>query len=156
MKPSLHSLIHLLSFLLNHLRLPCPELDPILDNISNFTAHSTNEHFFITTLHGLRRKHSLYCKGGVFTDTLTSSGHPIVAPVCFLGNVFTESLPSNGYTCHNIEMGLVPGNGLVMKMFLRRNTSRFHFRQVLNIVSWICSIRGSYKIPASLSSHYFC
>jgi hypothetical protein len=105
MKPSSHSLIHFLPFLLIHHRLPSPELDPVLDN-SNFTAHSTTEHLFITTLHGPRRKHSFYCKGEVFTDSLPTSGHPIVAPACFLGNVFTESLSSNEYTRHNIEMGL--------------------------------------------------
>jgi hypothetical protein len=31
-------------------------------------------------------------------DLLPSSGRPIVAHICFLGNVFTESLPNNEYT----------------------------------------------------------
>jgi hypothetical protein len=50
MKSSCHSLIPFLPFLLNHITLPSPELGPILDN-SNFTAHSTTEHFFVTTSH---------------------------------------------------------------------------------------------------------
>jgi hypothetical protein len=32
---------------------------------------------------------------------LPSNGRPIVARVCFRGNVFTESLPSNGSIHHN-------------------------------------------------------
>jgi hypothetical protein len=28
--------------------------------------------------------------------------HPIVAPLHLHGNMFTESLPSSWYTCHNI------------------------------------------------------
>jgi hypothetical protein len=38
----------------------------------------------------------------VLTGPLPSSGHPIVARICFRGNVFTESLPSNGYTRYSI------------------------------------------------------
>jgi hypothetical protein len=37
----------------------------------------------------------------VFTDHLSSNGRPIVARVCFRGNVFTDSFPRNGYTRHN-------------------------------------------------------
>jgi hypothetical protein len=102
----LHILIRFLPFLLNHLRLPSPELDPVLGNNSNFIAHSITEHLFITTLHGQRGKYHLYCKAVVFTDPLPSSDYPIVAPVYFHGNEFAESLPSNGYTRHNIEMSL--------------------------------------------------
>jgi hypothetical protein len=39
----------------------------------------------------------------MFTDLLPSNACPTVARVCFRGNVFTESLPSNGYTRHNIN-----------------------------------------------------
>jgi hypothetical protein len=56
----------------------------------------------ITTLQGPRRKNSLYCWIGVFTAPLPSNRYPIVAPIGSRGNVFTESLPSNGYTSHNI------------------------------------------------------
>jgi hypothetical protein len=55
-----------------------------------------SELFFITTLHTLGRKHSLYCLGGVFTEPLPTNGRPIVAGVGSRGNVFTESLTSKG------------------------------------------------------------
>jgi hypothetical protein len=60
------------------------------------------EHFFITTLHGSRRKHSLYCWRGVFTAPVPNNRRPIVARFGSRGNVFTESLSSNGYTRQNI------------------------------------------------------
>jgi hypothetical protein len=47
--------------------------------------------------HGRHRKHSLYCWHGVFTTSLPSNRRPIVPRVCFCGNVFGESLPSNEY-----------------------------------------------------------
>jgi hypothetical protein len=62
----------------------------------------TAEHFLITTLHGPHRKHSLYCWRGVLVAPLPSSRRPIVARVISRENVFTESLPSNGYTRHII------------------------------------------------------
>jgi hypothetical protein len=37
------------------------------------------------------------------TDSLPSIRHPILERVGLSGNVFTESLPSNGHTCHNIN-----------------------------------------------------
>jgi hypothetical protein len=49
---SFNSLIPFLPFLLNHLRLPSPELYPIPDTTLNFASASTTEHFFVTTLHG--------------------------------------------------------------------------------------------------------
>jgi hypothetical protein len=42
----------------------------------------------------------------VFTDPLPSSGCPVVARVDCRGNVFVESLPSNGYARHNIKTKL--------------------------------------------------
>jgi hypothetical protein len=36
----------------------------------------------------------------MFTDTLPSNGRHTVARVYFRGNVFTETLPSSGYTRH--------------------------------------------------------
>jgi hypothetical protein len=68
----------------------------------HFTSLYAAERFFVTTLHGPRRKHSLYCYGSVLTDPLPSNGRRIVARVGSGGNVFTESLPSNAYTSHNI------------------------------------------------------
>jgi hypothetical protein len=67
-----------------------------------FTSPYAAEHFFITTLHGPRRKRNLYFQGGLFTDPLPSNGCLIVARDCFRGNVFIESLPSNGCTRHNM------------------------------------------------------
>jgi hypothetical protein len=43
----------------------------------------------------------------VFIDPLPSNGRPIVVRIGSRGNVFTESLPSNGYTRHNINGTLV-------------------------------------------------
>jgi hypothetical protein len=54
------------------------------------------EHLFITTLHGPCRKYRLYYYGGVFTDTLPSNRRPIVAHICFRGNVSSDSFPSSG------------------------------------------------------------
>jgi hypothetical protein len=53
------------------------------------------EYFFITTLHGPRRKCSLCCWGDVFADPLPNNGRSIVVRFGSHGNVFTESLPSN-------------------------------------------------------------
>jgi hypothetical protein len=41
---------------------------------------------------------------GVFADPLPSNRRPIVARVCSRGNMFTESLPSNGSIRHNIQL----------------------------------------------------
>jgi hypothetical protein len=46
-------------------------------------------------------KYSLCCWQGVFTAPLPSDRRPIVARVDMRENLFTESFPSNGYTCHN-------------------------------------------------------
>jgi hypothetical protein len=43
----------------------------------------------------------LYCWEGMFAELLPINGPPIVARVRFRGNVFTESLPSNGSIRHN-------------------------------------------------------
>jgi hypothetical protein len=49
------------------------------------TLHYIAEHFFIATLHGPRRKHSLYCLGGVFTGPLPINERPSVKRVRFAG-----------------------------------------------------------------------
>jgi hypothetical protein len=59
---------------------------------------------FITHRHGPHRKHSLYCCQGVFTVPLPSKNCPFIPRVCFCGNVFSESLPSNEYTRHNTNL----------------------------------------------------
>jgi hypothetical protein len=75
------------------------------------TPYSTRGHIsrnqlllcpFITPRHGPHRRHSLYCWRCVFTAPLLSNRRPTVPRVCFCGNVFSESLPSNEYTRHNI------------------------------------------------------
>jgi hypothetical protein len=95
MKSIFHSLILFLLFLLIHFWLPSPELDPNLFRL-----------LFCTTYIALRRTHRkqrfLYCCEGMFTAPLPSNRRPIVPRVCFCGNVFSESLPSNGYTRHII------------------------------------------------------
>jgi hypothetical protein len=72
----------------------------------------TAEHFLITTSHGPRRKHNLYY-WSVFTGQLHSNGHgadnigntfSALLRRVYSGYVFTESLPSNWYTRHNIKI----------------------------------------------------
>jgi hypothetical protein len=102
MKSSLHSLIHFLPFILNHSRLPSPELDPILFLNSTtslhdycsllllsvstlvYSAYSAStllpcRTLLITTLHGPRGK-------TVFIAPLLSNGCPsVVACACVAG-----------------------------------------------------------------------
>jgi hypothetical protein len=54
----------------------------------------------IIILHAPHGKHHLMLSRLVFTVPLPSNGCPIAEHLC-CGNVL-ESLPSNGYTCHNI------------------------------------------------------
>jgi hypothetical protein len=76
------------------------------------------EHFFITTLHGTRGKRRLLLFRivlGVFTAPLHSNGRGTdhtenrlsIVEECLPGHVFTESLPSNGYTRHNIDTSIL-------------------------------------------------
>jgi hypothetical protein len=98
MKTSFHSLIHFLPFLLNHLRLPSPELDPILDNNEiKLPSLSLHNPLARTT----QKTQPLYCWEGLFTDLLPNNGRTIFECVRFRGNVFTESLPSNVSISHN-------------------------------------------------------
>jgi hypothetical protein len=103
MKSSCHSLIPSLPFLVNHLWLPSPELDPILFRLPACTPSTLPllllpcRTLLITTLHGPHGKHSLLLLKSVFTAPLPSNRRPIVPRVCFCGNVFTDPLPSNGY-----------------------------------------------------------
>jgi hypothetical protein len=62
-----------------------------------FTSLYAAEHFFKITSHRPRRKQSL-----LFTNPLRSNGCPIMAHVGSRVNMFTESLPSNGFIRHNI------------------------------------------------------
>jgi hypothetical protein len=53
----------------------------------------------------------------VFTGPLHSNGRPILARVSLRGNVFTESLPSNGYALHSIVCrGALPTYALLFEI----------------------------------------
>jgi hypothetical protein len=51
----------------------------------------------------MQKTQPLYCWESFFTDPLPSNGRPIVPRVRFRGNMFTESLPSNGSIRHPIN-----------------------------------------------------
>jgi hypothetical protein len=116
MKSSCHSLIPFLLFLLSHLRLPSPELDPFLNNNwLNWTLLQVNSlnfwrqlkrpslTFYNTSTRTTQKTQPLYCSESLFTDLLPCSGRPIVTRVGSRGNVLTESLPSNGSIHHTIN-----------------------------------------------------
>jgi hypothetical protein len=119
-KSSLHRLILSLPFLLNHLGLTSPELDPILDNNSlkltllqlnslNFWQKISQTTFlplYKLSARTTQKTQRLCCWQGLFPDPLPSNWRLIVARVRFRGDVFTESLPSNGSICHNIYIRL--------------------------------------------------
>jgi hypothetical protein len=110
MKPSFRSLIPFLplfgSYQLNSIPSSSPRSLESRNSTRLLRLLCSAKHVRITTLHGPRRKNSLYCWEGLFTDPLSSNWHPIVACVRLCGNVFTESLPSNGSTCHNMKYKL--------------------------------------------------
>jgi hypothetical protein len=118
MKSSFHSLISFLPFLLNHLRLPSPELDPVLDNNSvKWTLLQLNSLNFWQQLIAPLELMVIWPRGwpqgkhrlllscivlGVFTDPLPSNKRPIFARVGSHWKMFTEPLPSNGSISYNI------------------------------------------------------
>jgi hypothetical protein len=106
MKFSLHSLIHFLPFLVNHLRVPSPEFDQILDNNCSL---ETSRYIASGRTPGKHRLLLSRIDLGVFTDPLPSNRRPTVARVGSRGNVFTESLPINGSIRHNIILSRVQG-----------------------------------------------
>jgi hypothetical protein len=61
----------------------------------------------ITHPHGPHRKYSPYCLRDMFTAPLPSNWRPIVARFSCRGNVFTESLPSNGSIRQSINRPVV-------------------------------------------------
>jgi hypothetical protein len=96
MKASWHSLIFFLQFLLNYFQLPSPELCPI-------PILAAWGPLYIASRRTDRKHRFLYCCEGVFTAPLHSNGcYSIVASVLVAAGMFTESLPSNMYTRHNI------------------------------------------------------
>jgi hypothetical protein len=111
---------------------------------------------FITTLHGPRRKQSLYFWQGMFTAPLHCNGsYSIFACVCrYRAKVFTESLPRNerlfwlqysGFrvSCHTVfatntiwpkpDFKLLKNTWLTSQCMLICNVSLFLFRQHLSI-----------------------
>jgi hypothetical protein len=111
MKASWQSLIHFLPLPLNHLRLPSPELDPLLFWLlfrtpcySAFTIsvlpNTSYNHFARTPAENA----VFWCQEWMFNGLLPSNNcHSIVEGFC-CGNVFTDPLPSNGHTRHNIML----------------------------------------------------
>jgi hypothetical protein len=98
MKSSFHRLYPSMPFLLKHLGLPSPELDPILDN----SLKRLSLFLYNPSARATQNTQLLYCWEGLFTDPLPSKGRPILAHARFRWKVFTESLPSNGSMRHNI------------------------------------------------------
>jgi hypothetical protein len=101
--------IHIGSMLCTVLSLPCYffsiTLDCHLQSSTQFlTVTLTNDTIcpFITPRHGKCRKHNISVVEKLIYDPLRSNGHHIFVRVCFCGNVFTESLPSNESVRHNI------------------------------------------------------
>jgi hypothetical protein len=74
-----------------------------------FDCHRQNSTHFSTTLERpscpsarvTQKTQPLCCWEGLFTDTLSSNGRPIVARVRFRRNVFTDSSPSNESIRHS-------------------------------------------------------
>jgi hypothetical protein len=100
MKPSFHSLIHILPLFCNCQFNSIPLLPSSYPGrlaSRNSTPFFSIELFFITTLNGPRRKQPLYCWKGIFTEPLHSNGNYSTVACVFVcrGNVFTDSLPSN-------------------------------------------------------------
>jgi hypothetical protein len=98
MKSSFRSLIPFLPFLPNRLRLPHADLDPLLDNNSPQTTFCP----FIRPRHGPRRKHILSIAEKACLLIRCLAIDVLLSRVGSRGNVFTESLPSNGSIRHNI------------------------------------------------------
>jgi hypothetical protein len=93
MKSYLHSLIPFLLFLLNHLRLPSPEFDPIPDNY--YCSPGTSRYIGLgRTSRKTPSSVVPYCLG-VFTDPFHSNRRHIIARVGSRGNMFTDPLRSN-------------------------------------------------------------
>jgi hypothetical protein len=101
MKSSCHSPVSFLHLLSITLDFRLRKLTQFLITTNSMLQLPVSELFFITALHGPRRKQNILL-GGVFTVPLPSTGRPIVARVGFRGNLFTETLPSNVCTRHNI------------------------------------------------------
>jgi hypothetical protein len=76
-----------LPFLLNHLGLPSPELDPVLDNNS---LKWPSMSLYNSLVRSTQKTQPLYWWECLFTDLLHRNGRHIVARLRFRKNVFTE------------------------------------------------------------------
>jgi hypothetical protein len=88
--------------------------DPVLDNNSLkwnlLQLNSLNSwqqlkrpfSFYYSSARTTQKTQPLCCWEGLFTDPLSSNIRPIFMRFCFRVNMFTESLPSNGYVCHSM------------------------------------------------------
>jgi hypothetical protein len=108
MKSSLHSLIPFLPLLCScqFRRFNSTTLDycstPLLFCFYSYYSCPA-EHFLQPFCTDPTENTDFYCQECVFTNPLPSNGCPyILRRVCLCGNVFSESLPSNSYTRHNI------------------------------------------------------
>jgi hypothetical protein len=108
MKSSLYSLIPFLTFLLNFLRLPFQELDPVLvpllpsSHPGRLAPRSSTDWndllvLFISRRHGLRRKHSLSIveKACLQRRCMATKLFDCYLRIRCRGNVFTEQLSCN-------------------------------------------------------------
>jgi hypothetical protein len=118
MKFSLHRIIPFLAIIL---QLPIPKTRlssiPVLPSSypsklasrsSSFTSRllfCPAEHFFITTLHGPRRKQPVFLKMRVYWS-VTQQWTSFCCTRTLRGNMFTESLRSNGYIGHSMYWNL--------------------------------------------------
>jgi hypothetical protein len=98
MKSSFHSLIPL-PFLLNRLRLRSPELDQILFRQIFCNTPSDLLCPFIISRHGPNGKHLLLLRMRVYSSVIWQMNLIFLSAHVY---VFTELLPRNGYTGHNM------------------------------------------------------
>jgi hypothetical protein len=104
LKSSWDSIIGFLPFPLNHLRLPFPELNPVLPTIVLNSFYCFSSKFrcpFMTPQHGLQGKHPCIVKEASLLVRYPAWMSYCRVRVC-CGNVFTDPLPSNRYTSYTI------------------------------------------------------
>jgi hypothetical protein len=95
MKSSLHCLIFFLPFL----QLPIPKTRPDCSRLLFYSPFCT---LLVLSCTGPTENTVFGCQEWVFTALLPSIRRSTVPGVCFAG-MFTNPLPSNGYTRHNIN-----------------------------------------------------
>jgi hypothetical protein len=93
---SLNRLIPILLFLLNHLRMPSQELDPILILAAWDPRYIASRRTQRKTPSSIVKECA--CSSVAWQQTSCCCVHG--------GNMFADPLPSNGYACHNINVTL--------------------------------------------------